>query len=80
MILTSVQAEGVPHNIVTVLRQSGMTIQEAFNEAGAYLRNCYRDWYLTQADLPLWGEEVAGQVQKYIRALETCVMANLNWG
>jgi hypothetical protein len=71
--------EGVEYNIIVVLRRSGLTAQEAFNKVSEMLREAYRDWYLALARLPQWGEEIDSQVQRYIRALENIVRADLNW-
>ncbi|KAI4226295.1 MAG: hypothetical protein L6R36_003286 [Xanthoria steineri] len=56
-----------------------MTTQEAYDRMAGLLQSCHRDWFLAQADLPLWGETMDRQVQKYIRGMENVVSANLNW-
>lgn len=43
------------------------------------LRERYRQWYLTMADLPIWGESVDKEVQRYIQGIQDVVLANVNW-
>ena len=56
-----------------------MTTQEAYDQMARLLYSRHRDWFLAQADLPLWGETMDRQVQKYIRGMENVVTSNLNW-
>ncbi|CZR61268.1 uncharacterized protein PAC_11164 [Phialocephala subalpina] len=71
--------EGVPHNLITVLRHTGMSTQEAFDTVGGMLQKAYREWYIAQADLPLWGEKIDADVQKFIEGCRNIMLANLNW-
>lgn len=77
--LTHFRAEGVAHNMVTVLRAKGMSAQEAFDHIGELLRECYRDWYLAQARLRQWGEDIDFQVHRYIAALHSILLGSLHW-
>lgn len=79
IITDGVQAQGHDQNFVTFYRARGMTTQEAYDRMAGLLQSCHRDWFLAQADLPLWGETMDRQVQKYIRGMENVVSANLNW-
>lgn len=73
------QSEGVPHNLITVLRANGVLTQRAFDMAGEMLRQCYRDWFLAQTELPHFGEAIDKEVQKYIFAIQRVMVASLNW-
>lgn len=75
----TIQAEGVPHNLITVLRADGMSTQNAFDLAKEMLHQCYRQWYFAQADLPQFGESIDAEVQKYIIAIRNTMIASLNW-
>ena len=79
LILTTLKAEGVPHNLITILRAGGSSTQSAFDHAGEMLKQCYRDWYLVQAELPQFGEVLDAEVQKYIMAIHNVMIASLNW-
>ncbi|KAL9487903.1 hypothetical protein ACSS6W_000180 [Trichoderma asperelloides] len=73
------QAEGVPHNMVTVCCASGMSLQKAFNTVGKLLEQRYQRWDKAEASLPSWGKEADLQVRKYIEGIKCVVKANLNW-
>ncbi|KAK1252163.1 hypothetical protein MKX08_003350 [Trichoderma sp. CBMAI-0020] len=73
------QAEGVPHNMVTVCRSNRMSPQKAFNTVGKLLEQRYRRWDEAEANVPSWGEETDVQVRKYIEGIKCVVKANLNW-
>ncbi|PVH78127.1 pentalenene synthase [Cadophora sp. DSE1049] len=73
------EAEGVTHNLIAVLRQSGMSTQEAFDHAGDMLKNCYRDWYIAQSQVPQVSQAIDYDIQKYIDAVRNIMLANLNW-
>lgn len=65
--------------MVAICRINGMPAQQAFDCVNELLKDCYRDWFLAQANLPQWGEHVDFQVQKYIQGVQNVVLANLNW-
>jgi hypothetical protein len=75
----SIQTEGVNHNIVAVCRDSGLSAQAAFDRVNELLQERYRDWYLAQAYLPQWGEQIDRQVQRYIKGVHETMLANLNF-
>lgn len=66
-------------NIIAVLRANGKTTQEAFDEAGILLKQCYRDFYLAQADLPHVNTETDVDIKKYVDGVHNIMLANLNW-
>jgi hypothetical protein len=70
---------GCPHNIVHLLRHHGLSEQAAYDKVHELLRHCYKQWYLAQAALPIWGERVDQEVQRYIRGIQDVALANTHW-
>ncbi len=56
-----------------------MTTQQAFDYTSELLKEGYRDWYLAQARLSQWTEEIDVEVQRYISALQSIMLASLHW-
>lgn len=73
------QAEGVSHNLVIIYRLMRLSQEEALENINNRLKACFRNWYLAHAELPLWGEAIDNQVQKYIQGIQDLVLANVNW-
>ncbi|KAL8282699.1 hypothetical protein RB600_005924 [Gaeumannomyces tritici] len=66
-------------NIIHILRRQGMTTQQAFDRAGGLTVTAIRRWHLAQLDMPIWGEEVDRQLQRYLQGcLDSCI-GSLNW-
>lgn len=57
----------------------GIMTQRAFDMAGEMLKECYREWFLAQAEIPSFGEALDLEVQKYIAAIQQVMVASLNW-
>ncbi|QBZ64943.1 hypothetical protein PoMZ_06644 [Pyricularia oryzae] len=73
------QASNVIHNLIHIYRNQGMTAQEAFDQAGNLIVRAIRRWHLAQLDLPIWGEKIDKEVQRYLQGcLDSCV-GSLNW-
>ncbi|KAI4254073.1 MAG: hypothetical protein LQ352_003319 [Teloschistes flavicans] len=72
-------ALGVDHNLIFLLMEQGRTPQEAIDEAGAMLDNCYKRWYIAPANMPIWGEETDRQVLKFVDACRNVALGNLYW-
>ena len=70
---------GVNHNLVHLYRQDGYSQQEAYDKIADLLKPRYRQWYIAQSELPLWGENVDVQVQQYIKGCQDLIIGNLNW-
>ena len=77
--LTLGKIGGCDFNLVASYLHRGLSIEEAFGKCEELLRKRFRDWYLAQAELPLWGQELDAKVQKYIQGVQNVVAANLNW-
>lgn len=73
------QASGDDHNVIKLLRRQDLSQEAAYEAAGQAVRDRYRKWYLALAEVPMWGECIDVQVQKYIRGCQDIVLANLNW-
>ncbi|KAJ9226335.1 hypothetical protein DTO027B5_2890 [Paecilomyces variotii] len=70
---------GDEHNLIMLLRQQGLSQEAAYQRLGEEITRRYQEWYVALAELPLWGEEIDTQVQRYVAALQETVLANLNW-
>ncbi|KAH7303895.1 terpene synthase metal binding domain protein, partial [Rhexocercosporidium sp. MPI-PUGE-AT-0058] len=68
------EAEGVPHNLITVLRNGGMTTQQAFNRAGDMLDESYQEWLNVKTKFP-HGPDIA----KFVEGTRTIMLASLHW-
>ena len=73
------RALGCEHNIVHWFRHHGLTEQEAYDRVHELMRERYRSWYLALAELPIWGEEIDRQVQRYIKGMQDVALANAHW-
>jgi hypothetical protein len=71
---------GVDHNLISLLMERDhLTIQEALDEIGSMINNCYRRWYLTLADLPSNGEKIDREVMKFVEVCRAMAHGNLYW-
>ena len=70
---------GVNHNIIHLLRQDGLSQQQAYDQANLLLHERYRAWYVAHSEIPVWGEEVDAQVVLYLKGCQDQILANLNW-
>lgn len=70
---------GCPHNIIHWYRHHGYTEQQAYDQVHLMMRQCYKDWYLALVRLPIWGEEVDRDVQRYIKGIQDIALANAHW-
>ncbi|KAG4431668.1 hypothetical protein IFR05_012851 [Cadophora sp. M221] len=71
--------QNCPHNVIHLLRHHGFTEQGAYDKAHDMLRERYRDWYVAMAGLPVLGEKIDKEVQRYIQGIQDVVIANVNW-
>lgn len=46
---------------------------------GENLNDLYRKWYSALANIPICGEQVDSQLQKYIEGCRLVLLGNLNW-
>ncbi|KKZ62474.1 hypothetical protein EMCG_03137 [[Emmonsia] crescens] len=82
--LLSYQKEYTTHptnpNIVTIYRQQhGLSQQQAYDSIDVLLRERYRRWYIAHSKLPILGEELDEQVQRYVGGCRDVLASNLHW-
>ncbi|KAI1443539.1 isoprenoid synthase domain-containing protein [Annulohypoxylon stygium] len=70
---------GVEHNLITLLMERGLPIQQAVNEIGTMIRNCYKQWYINLAELPCYGEKIDSQVLMFVETCRRIPLGNLHW-
>lgn len=68
-----------PHSVVTVLCNEGCTLQQAMNCVSELYKDCSRRWYLALADMPIFGEGIDAQMQKYTESCRLRAVGNLHW-
>ncbi|KAI8243934.1 Presilphiperfolan-8-beta-ol synthase [Colletotrichum sp. SAR 10_96] len=71
--------QGGEHNLILLLRAQGFSEQEAIDQIGDMILECYRSWYRALAELPVWGESVDKEVLRYIEACRTIALGNLHF-
>jgi len=62
-----------------LLKDQGMSTQEAADRVGQMLHDCYRRWYTHLVTLPYWGDSIDRQVLKYIEGCRNLALGNLTW-
>lgn len=73
------RALGCPHNIIHWCRHHGLTEQDAYSAVQVMIRQRYREWHLALAEMPIFGEELDRQIQRYIRGIQDVALANVHW-
>lgn len=56
-----------------------MSVQQAMDCVGEIFVDCYRKWYVALADVPIYGETVDRELQKYIEGCRNIALGNLHW-
>lgn len=59
--------------------ERGLPIQQAVNEIGTMIRNCYKQWYINLAELPCYGEKIDSQVLMFVETCRRIPLGNLHW-
>ncbi|KAJ9138714.1 Terpene synthase metal binding domain protein [Pleurostoma richardsiae] len=70
---------GVFHNMIHVLRNHGLDEQQAVTRIGEMLDECSRRWYISLAQLPIWGEQIDKAMLRYIWGCQCIALGNLHW-
>ncbi|KXJ88154.1 isoprenoid synthase domain-containing protein [Microdochium bolleyi] len=70
---------GETANIIFLLKDQGLTTQEATDRVGQMLTDCYRRWYSHLVALPYWDDSIDRQVLKYIEGCRNLALGNLTW-
>ncbi|KAF4975191.1 hypothetical protein FZEAL_7999 [Fusarium zealandicum] len=71
--------KGEESNIMFILKDQGMSDQQAVDEIGEMLYDCYRRWHSAIANLPFWGEVIDHDVLKFIDGCRNIALGNLHW-
>ncbi|KAF4959131.1 hypothetical protein FGADI_1871 [Fusarium gaditjirri] len=58
--------QGEESNIIFILKNQGMADQQAVDQIGEMLYDCYRRWHMALANLPFWGEGIDRDVIKFV--------------
>ncbi|PTB52278.1 hypothetical protein M431DRAFT_497584 [Trichoderma harzianum CBS 226.95] len=74
-----VELNDAGNNLVTILKAHDLSDQEAMNNIGKMLDDCYETWYSALDKLPSWGEEIDREVIKYMDACRNVGLGNLHW-
>lgn len=78
---------GVDFNIINVLQRTSvngdrnrkLTMQQALDKIGDMLDDCYRRWYRTLSEMPIWGEKTDYQVLRYVDICRDVALGCLHW-
>ncbi|KAF4468445.1 pentalenene synthase [Fusarium albosuccineum] len=71
--------KGEDSNIIFILKDQGMSDQQAVDHIGEMLYDCYRRWYNALINLPFWGEGIDRDVMKFINGCRNIALGNLHW-
>ena len=65
--------------MIALLKSQGHSTQEAIDEIGDMIDECYRDWYLALSKMPICGEKVDQEVIRYLDGCRDVALGNLHW-
>jgi hypothetical protein len=71
--------KGEDSNILFILRENGLTEQEAVDRVGDMLVDCYKRWYEALRNLPFWGSAIDRDVLRYVDGCRNLALGNLHW-
>ncbi|KAM0345005.1 hypothetical protein ACHAPU_006888 [Fusarium lateritium] len=71
--------QGEESNVIFILRDQGMTDQQAVDQIGEMLCDCYKRWHSAILDLPFWGEGIDRDVIKFVNGCRNIALGNLHW-
>ncbi|KAK9783989.1 hypothetical protein SCAR479_00548 [Seiridium cardinale] len=69
----------VMHNLVHIFCREGSSAQEAVDKVGQLIQRSIRQWHHSLLDIPIWGEKIDKQLQKYLKGCLELSIGNLNW-
>ncbi|KAH7230890.1 isoprenoid synthase domain-containing protein [Fusarium tricinctum] len=64
---------------ITCDLDQGLTDQQAVDQIGEMLYNCYRRWHAALNELTSWGEAVDRDVMKFVNGCRNVALGNLHW-
>ncbi|RBR18964.1 uncharacterized protein FIESC28_05786 [Fusarium coffeatum] len=71
--------KGEQINIIFILKDQGMTTQQAVDQIGEMLHDCYRRWHNAKTSLPSWGVHFDRSVERFVRGCQNIALGNLHW-
>ena len=71
--------QGEDSNIIFILKDQGLTDQQAVDEIGEMLCDCYKRWHNALEDLPFWGGDIDRDVIKFVNGCRNIALGNLHW-
>lgn len=67
------------NNIIFVFKEQGLSDQEAVDQVGEMLQDCYRRWYDALRDVPYWGRDIDKAVIAFVNGCRNIALGNLHW-
>ncbi|CAJ2505787.1 Uu.00g131810.m01.CDS01 [Anthostomella pinea] len=72
--------EGEDLNMINIIRaHRNLPLQEAIDNIGVMLDACYRRWYKSLAEMPIWGKEIDNEVLRYLDGIRNVALGSLHW-
>jgi hypothetical protein len=71
--------KGEESNIIFILKDQGLTDQQAVDQIGEMLYDCYRRWHTALTEIPFWGEVIDRDVMKFVNGCRNIALGNLHW-
>ena len=65
--------------MIRQLIYQGLSMQEAVDQIGTVIEECYKRWYTALANMPIWGEYVDREVLKFVDSCRDVALGNLHW-
>ncbi|KAF4961243.1 hypothetical protein FGADI_480 [Fusarium gaditjirri] len=70
---------GVDHNMVRLLKAKGLSTQQAINEVGVMINDCYKRYYRALSELPCFGEEADRALLGFLEVEKNHALGSLLW-
>ncbi|KXJ85099.1 isoprenoid synthase domain-containing protein [Microdochium bolleyi] len=71
---------GCEHNLLIFLQRQGFFPQEALKIIEGQLNECYKRWFIAQAEIPIVGREESLEQEKFLHACKMAPLGQLHWG
>ena len=78
-LMVLLQAQGVDHNIITLIMEQGGTAQDGIDKIGKMMDDCYKRWYGALANMPIWGEVIDREALRFVDCCRNVALGNLHW-
>jgi hypothetical protein len=72
------QTEGFNNNVISICRMRGMSAQDAHDYIGQLIEEQAQEWDLTRAAVPIFGETVDLELERYIQRIVNCSLASVH--